>query len=151
MDMPTAHERMRGWSREAEWPGRELNPRHADFQGVRGRSAENCGEVLETLQQKPTAATGGSAPVRTLQECGVQVLIRYQNTACQEHRVLPIFPNERGGLLDAQNTVTATSQGLVHLLEAVRASYVDPAETRWAKILPLLRGIPLGSWSRSSV
>jgi hypothetical protein len=35
-----------------EWPERESNPRHADFQGVSGRFFQVCPDRLATVQQR---------------------------------------------------------------------------------------------------
>jgi hypothetical protein len=40
------------------WPGRELNPRHADFQGVTSRPVESCGDRLGIFQQRLTVPVG---------------------------------------------------------------------------------------------
>ena len=51
-----------------QWPERESNPRHADFQGVSGRSVEICGEPLGAFQQRLTtvpakwSSTGQNPP-----------------------------------------------------------------------------------------
>jgi hypothetical protein len=44
--------------RYSEWPERESNPRHADFQGVGDRSTEANGEPLGTFQQRLTSRCG---------------------------------------------------------------------------------------------
>ena len=64
-----------------EWPERESNPRHADFQGVGGRPLKSHREPLDSFQQRLTTTLRVvQRQPEPLQECGVQVLIRYRES-----------------------------------------------------------------------